>query len=325
MSFYLALDVGGTKTDYALVDQTRELARVRTGTIKRMRIDSLTATRHLDRALSELTALSGVAMSAIHRTCVGTAGESVSLVSDWLRTAFAARVSGEFLLLGDVEIALDAAFPGKPGIVAIAGTGSNVAGRSHTGELMTAGGWGPVLADQGSGHRIGQQALRALFLAFDEVQYRPEIVTDMLYHAVLDFWNLSSRDHLIEFANSTPGPDFSALTGLVLECAQAGDTLAGEVLKREGEDLAYLVKLVAGRLRRLSPDLDWVPPIAFTGGILEKVAPVRESLVQTLQREYPTMQVRSGVVDPLAGAIWRARDIGSNNGRSESEENGRDD
>lgn len=307
MSFYLAVDVGGTKTDYALVDETRELARVRTGSIKRMRVDHLTATRYLDHALSELSALSGVAISAIRRTCVGTAGESVSLVSDWLRTAFKVRVPGDFLLLGDVEIALDAAFPGQPGIVAIAGTGSNVAGRAHTGELVTAGGWGPALADQGSGHRIGLEALRALFLAFDESQYRPEILTDRLFHAVLDFWKLSSREDLIEFANSTPGPDFSALTGLVLECAQAGDTLAGEVLRREGEDLAYLVKLLARRLQRLSPDPDWVPPLAFTGSIFEKVAPVRESLVRTLQREYPALQVRSGVVDPLAGAIWRAR------------------
>ena len=34
---FLALDAGGTKTDYVLVDETRELARARTGTIKRMR------------------------------------------------------------------------------------------------------------------------------------------------------------------------------------------------------------------------------------------------------------------------------------------------
>ena len=168
MSVYLALDVGGTKTDYVLVDETRELARVRTGTIKRMRTDDVTATRHLEEALARLTSLSGVPMGAVQCTCVGTAGESVPLVADWLRTAFAARVSGKLLLLGDVEIALDAAFPGKPGIVVIAGTGSNVAGRSHGGDFFNAGGWGPSLADQGSGHRIGLQALRATFLGLDE-------------------------------------------------------------------------------------------------------------------------------------------------------------
>jgi glucosamine kinase len=39
MAFFLAMDSGGTKTDYVLADETTELARVRTGTIKRMRTD----------------------------------------------------------------------------------------------------------------------------------------------------------------------------------------------------------------------------------------------------------------------------------------------
>ena len=43
VSFFLAVESGGTKTDYLLADETRELARVRTGTIKRMRTDAETA------------------------------------------------------------------------------------------------------------------------------------------------------------------------------------------------------------------------------------------------------------------------------------------
>ena len=144
-------------TDYVLADETRELARVRTGTIKRMRTDADTAAQNLDSALRQLTALSGVSMHSIARTCVGTAGESVPLVADWLRGAIMSRVSGELLLLGDVEIALDAAFLGEAGVLVLAGTGSNVAGRLSGGALISAGGWGPVLADQGSGHRIGME------------------------------------------------------------------------------------------------------------------------------------------------------------------------
>src|ERR1700712_1851809 len=168
MAYFLAVDAGGTKADFLLADETRELARVRTGTIKRMRADAATVQRNLDDALASLTAISGVSMRAITRTCIGTAGESVPLVTDWLHTAFAAAVSGELLLLGDVEIALDAAFHGGPGVLVLAGTGSNVAGRAQNGSLTTAGGWGPALADQGSGHRIGHEALRAIFLAIDE-------------------------------------------------------------------------------------------------------------------------------------------------------------
>jgi glucosamine kinase len=301
MSFFLALDAGGTKTDYVLADETCELARVRTGTIKRMRTDAVTATKNLEQALSELTALTGVPMQSVTRTCVGTAGETVPLVADWLREAISARVAGELLVLGDVEIALDAAFPGQAGVLVLAGTGSNVAGRTAAGQLVTAGGWGPALADQGSGHRIGLEALRAAFMAKDEGR------STLLLQAVLEFWELASLDLLVEYANSRPAPDFSKLTELVLRYAEMGDEVAAAVLRREGEDLAYLARLVMRRLHAASENQDWVPLIAFAGSIMEKVLPVRQALIAALQREFPEVRTLDGVVDPIAGAVWRAR------------------
>jgi N-acetylglucosamine kinase-like BadF-type ATPase len=303
MAFFLALDIGGTKTDYLLADETRELARVRTGTIKRMRTDASTATANLDQALSELTARTGVAMDAITRTCIGTAGETVPLVTDWLREAFAARVSGDLILLGDVEIALDAAFQGGIGVLAMAGTGSNVAGRMPDGTLVTAGGWGPELADQGSGHKIGREGIRAAFLAKDEG--RPTVLLD----AVLQFWQIASLDLLVEFANSRPAPDFSRLTEVILRCANEGDTVAAEVLRKEGEDLAWLVRVVIRGLQSASPasNASALPRIAFTGSIMEKVQPVRDALIAAVRTEFPAIQTLNGVVDPIAGALWRAR------------------
>jgi N-acetylglucosamine kinase-like BadF-type ATPase len=295
MAYFLALDVGGTKTDYVLTDETRELARTRSGTIKRMRVDAATATATLDAALAQLTHLSGVSMHSITRTCIGTAGETVPLVTDFLRDAFAARVSGHLILVGDVEIALDAAFHGGPGVLVLAGTGSNVAARAADGTLTTAGGWGPALADQGSGHRIGLQVLRAAFLARDEG--RP---TQLLDH-ILAFWNLASIHALVEYANRIPAPDLSVLTELVLRSAEAGDAVAKAVLRQEGEDLAYLVRLILRRLK--SP----TTTIAFAGSIMHKVQPVREALIAAVRSEFPSVQTLDGVIDPIAGAVWRAR------------------
>src|ERR1022692_2933364 len=68
MPFFLGLDAGGTNTTYVLADETQELARVRSGTIKRMRTDAGTAAVNLDQALAELTARTGVSMQAIART-----------------------------------------------------------------------------------------------------------------------------------------------------------------------------------------------------------------------------------------------------------------
>jgi len=301
MSFFLAVDAGGTKTDYLLADGTRVLARVQTGTIKRMRTNASTAVDNLDSALSQLSASTGISMSQVTCTCIGTAGESVPLVAEWLRESFHDRVTGELVLLGDVEIALDAAFPGAPGIVVIAGTGSNVAGRTASGQLTGAGGWGPALADQGSGHKIGVEALRALFLARDEGR------STLLLPAVLSFWELTSWDQIVDYANRLPAPDFSRLTAPVLDCANQGDAVAMAVLQREGEDLAYLARLVMRRLLLEAKDSSWVPSLAFAGSIMEKVAPVREALIAAVQREFPTVVTIDGVVDPIIGALWRAR------------------
>jgi glucosamine kinase len=301
MSFFLALDAGGTKTDYLLADETRELARVRTGTIKRMRVDAATASQNLESALAQLSAQTGVSMASITRTCIGTAGESVPLVRDWLQSSFSASVGGGLLILGDVEIALEAAFPGRAGVLALAGTGSNVLGRTSGGLLITAGGWGPALADQGSGHRIGLESLRATFLAKDEERQT------LLLSSVMDFWELSSLDSLVEYANSRPAPDYSKLTEVVVRCAELGDETALAVLRQQGEELAYLVRLVIRRLRLASNEHEWTPPIAFTGSILENVIQVRDALIAAVQREFPSAQAPDKVVDPIEGALWRAR------------------
>ena len=301
MSFFLAVDSGGTKTDYLLADDTHQLARVRTGTIKRMRTDAETAGKNLDQALKELTAKTGVSMASITRTCVGTAGQTVSLVTDWLRRSLGARVGGGLLILGDVEIALDAAFPGQSGVLVMAGTGSNVVGRGKDGILVGAGGWGPILSDQGSGYRIGLESLRAIFLARDEG--RPT----SLWRAVLDYWELPSPDELVGFANSAPSPDFSKLTGVVVQCAEAGDEVASTILRQQGEELAYLVRLVLRRLRQAAGEPEWTPPLAYTGSILESVAPVRHALLAAVKQEFPHLRAPDRAIDPLEGALWRAR------------------
>jgi glucosamine kinase len=123
----------------------------------------------------------------------------------------------------------------------------------------------------------------------------------------LDFWELASVDLLVEYANRRPAPDFSSLTELVLRYAEMGDEVAAAVLRREGEDLAYLVRLVMHRLRTDSVKKDWVPPIAFAGSIMEKVPPVRQALIAAVQREFPEVHTLDGVVDPIVGAVWRAR------------------
>lgn len=301
MAYYLALDAGGTKTDYMLADETSVLARVRSGTIKRMRTDGVTALDNLEGALHALTEQSGISLVEIRRICIGTAGETVPLVTDFLHAAIKARVGGDLLLLGDVEIALDAAFPGQAGLLVLAGTGSNVAGRTPGGQVITVGGWGPALADQGSGHGTGLAAVRAVTLARDEER------SNTLLQAVLDYWELQDFDGLVEYANRVPAPDFSRLMPLVLRCAEEGDAVAAEILEEQAAQLGHLVCVLIRRLRAAADDSGFLPRLAFAGSVMEKAMRLREALITKVRTEFPDVFAMEGVIDPIEGALWRAR------------------
>ena len=311
MRYFLGVDAGGTKTEFLLGDETNELARVRTGTIKRMKADEATTEANLLSGLTQLTAATGISMQSISRCCIGTAGETVPLVVDWLRKSFARHVGGEFILLGDVEIALDASFFGGRGVLVLAGTGSNVAGRAAGGKIVTAGGWGPAMADQGSGHFLGLEGLRRGFLAID--QRRSTRLLDLAQK----YWKLGSLGDLIEFANANPAPDFSKLAPLVVACAAEGDEVALDVIAQAGVDLAYLAGLVIEHIRSLEGGEFELPNVAIAGSILEHVHPIREALEAALRARYPGMVVLDTPADPCAGAIWNARHRGTKATNSE--------
>ena len=308
MQYFLGVDAGGTKTVFVLGDENRELARVRAGTIKRMKADAATAEVNLEAALRDLEKASGISPHAIARCCIGTAGETVPLVVNWLRDAFARHVGGELIIVGDVEIALDSVFCGGRGVLVLAGTGSNVAARAATGRIVTAGGWGPALADQGSGHFLGLEALRRGFLAID--QQRPTRVLD----DARAFWNIDSLADLIEFANANPAPEYSRLAPLVIAAAEQGDAVAQEVAAQGGADLAMLASLVIERIRGLEAGAGLpfaIPAVAVAGSILERAVPVRNALIAALQARYPGIPVREAPADPPAGALWAARQVAS--------------
>jgi N-acetylglucosamine kinase-like BadF-type ATPase len=308
MQVFLGVDAGGTRTEFVLGDESRELARVSTGTIKRMKVDAATAEATLHSALRQLTAATGIPPHSITRCCIGTAGETVPLVVNWLREAFARHVGGELVIVGDVAIALDSAFHGGRGVLVLAGTGSQVAGRAATGAIVTAGGWGPALSDQGSGHFIGLEALRRGFLAID--RQRPT----QLLESARTYWNLQGIPELVEFANSNPAPEFSRLAPLVVAAADQGDAVAQEVLAQGGADLAMLAGLVIEHLRRLeSPSASpfAIPAVAVAGSILRQVTRVRCALVAGLQAAWPGIEILETPADPPAGALWRARQIGN--------------
>jgi glucosamine kinase len=314
MPIYLAIDAGGTSTRCLLADSDRVLSRASTGSVKLMRVSEAEATARLHAMLSEAAATAGVSLSQVSRTCFGLAGLTIPAVRAWATAAIAAQVSAPLVLCGDEEIALDAAFHGGSGILLIAGTGSNAIGRAPDGTLYGAGGWGPILGDEGAGYWIGLEGIRAALHAQDAAPARldPADSSTQLLSEIQRHWNLDSLAELIELGNhrgdaTRSAPDFAALAPIVARCAEQGNDLAAGVLRGAGEQLAALVTLVAQKL-----GVDSVLPtsnleVAFTGSVLAHIGSVRAAMVAALAASLPGARVQESAVDPLEGALWRAR------------------
>jgi N-acetylglucosamine kinase-like BadF-type ATPase len=326
MSYFLAIDAGGTKTQCLLADETQVLARASTSTVKLMRVGEAEATTRLQAMLSDLSVAAGVSLAHITRTCFGLAGLRSPAVRAWAERAVAAVVAGELMLCGDEEIALDAAFGAGPGILVVAGTGSNAVGRAITGEIVGAGGWGPVLGDEGSGTWIGLEAIHAALAERDrepscslgcessseQNQNRGDFSgnSSSLLGEIARHWKLDSLGELVAFANHRgdahqAAPDFASLAPVVARCAEQADAVAADVLRRAGEELAEQVALVAKKMSASKIE------VAFTGSVLAQIAVVRSAMIAQLAILLPAAQIRPSAVDALDGALWRARRSGS--------------
>jgi glucosamine kinase len=298
MSAVLGIDGGGTRTRGSIVDGDTVLAQAEAGSIKRLRVGVETAERNLRELLTELYGLAGV--KGVSAASVGVASATMPGVPEWISAVFQDFGVEKSEIVGDEVIALDAAFKGGPGILQIAGTGSNTIGRAPDGGRESAGGWSSRLGDEGSGYWIGVNAVRRALRAYDHEQ--PTRVLER----VGEIWGTTTIEELVNVGDGTPGPDFAALAPAISELAEAGDPVAAGVLSQAAADLVEFVLLVRDKLRRKHNVIEEVP-VAWIGSVIDKARLVREPFFAGLRAAAPRMPVLPDEVAGIDGAIWRAK------------------
>ena len=301
MAYFVALDGGGTKTECWVADDSRVLGQSSGPTVKIMNVGEAAATERLRGIVREALGAAGVQGDKVARTCFGLAGTSSREVRRWAEETLRELVSGEIVIAGDEEIALDAAFHGGPGVLVIAGTGSHVIGRCSDGTRVSAGGWGPALGDEGSGNWIGLEAIRACLRAQDRG------VDSCMVREIQQEWGLDDLGALIAMANRRERPDFAGLTKIVAACASSGDALAQGVLEHAGQELAEQVSLVISKMRAAECAAEDAGRVAFTGSVLSNIPRVLQAMEERLHSTLPDLTVDTTAVQSLEGALWRAR------------------
>ena len=283
MSYYLGIDGGGTKTTCAVGDESRTLATATAGPSNIVRVGEAQARESLLQSVRQACAAAGITTAQVSRTCVGGSGAARPELAEFVRSALAELLRTPIDVVGDMQIALEAAFDTGPGVIVIAGTGSIAYGRDEQGMTVRAGGWGFAIGDEGSAHWIGRTAVNAVLRTADPRAATPSNHAPSgspLATVLLKAWGVRSLDDLARAANSIPPPDFARLFPAV---AASEDELATQVLTRAGRELAASSR---GCHPPTSSRKDHAAtvPVAMTGGVFRHAPLVRQVFYNELRR-----------------------------------------
>ncbi len=299
MAIFLGIDGGGSKTSCLIGDETSILGTGTAAGSNLIRVGEARSGEALAAAIRQACSVANIAPEQIDRVCVGLAGAAQPEISDLVLRIISELIPCEIEVVGDMVIALEAAFGSGPGVIVIAGTGSIAYGRNAEGQTARAGGWGFAISDEGSGHWIGRDLVAKAIRAWDEDQDPDPLPLKTL----LQSWHLETRDQLVLAANAIPPPDFAALFPAVISLADSGDAIARDLLNQAGSELA---KLTAAVIRRLFPRP--VPvPVAMSGGVFASSPLVREVFYNSLRSERPDAAINPNVIEPVRGALELAR------------------
>ncbi len=282
----LGLDIGGTHTRARLVRGDQVLGEAKTASA------SLTAAgrERAAAALQDVVDQLQLAPAGLDAVCVGTAGSGTPAARSFLVERLGPLTrSGEVVIVNDVRLVLATADLAE-GVAVVAGTGSNCVG-VVAGRESTAGGWGYLLGDEGSGYWVVREAVRELLRRADRDLPAAALGADLL--AAVD---CADTRALLERFYEAPAPGTWARHARdVLDCA---DPFAQVVLAAAARALARLVDTCADRLDG-PPDL----PVALAGGLLAGHDGLAAATTAELGRLRPRAPVVRVTDEPIVGAI----------------------
>ncbi len=300
MPFYLGIDAGGTKTDCAISNGVELLGQAAGESCKIASVGKEKARKHLQEAILNTCKQAKVSPSEVQHICIGMSGASIEEAVNWVRETIKEVVPGQAYIVGDHVIAHRTAFGTSPGVLVIAGTGSIAFGRNQSGESARAGGWGPIVSDEGSGFWIGKEAVAAALRSYDLGQ------SNGLLSSIAACWKVAPEE-VARFANTCSGPKLAELATPIAAAAETGDDAARQIADRAGRELASLAGAV---IQRLWPH-GGIIRVALAGGVVQGSSVVRQAFRNAVREKYPEAAVSFAYVRPVLGALEIAAQRGA--------------
>lgn len=223
--------------------------------------------------------------------CVGSAGvdDEVS------RAELCAVVERSFpdtpvRVLHDAELVLAAAGE-KSGVALISGTGSVAWAQDSHGRVHRAGGWGPLLGDEGGGYAIALDAVRAVLDGADRDRLPAALSSAVLGHTGID--DPRALPRLVHARRDRAY--WARLAEPVLALAESGDPAARAIVETAVRALVRITE-------RASEVSQVRGPVLLAGGLLRHAPVLAEPIVRRLSAA-GLGPVRVIEQSPVQGAI----------------------
>lgn len=285
-AYNLAVDCGGSKVTAILYDDAfSPLASCRVGSTRRTSTPPEIITRNA-RELVEKLSLAGKRIR-LFGCCDGGLYEELS------RQCCVEK----YVSYGELDAGLAAGGCGGDGYLALAGTGATFFCRRGT-EVLVSGGYGSLVADEGSGYWIAREALGAAIRA-QEGWGTATLLLDMLHeHFGKDKPFPSAVMTLYNVPDVSPVAGVAACAPVVSHAAAAGDAIARNILRRAGSLLGQQMSALMKR-KKLPMDL----PVVISGSVWKGDPVIFSEFSRVLRENGFAGEIRVPEFEPIVGFI----------------------
>jgi N-acetylglucosamine kinase-like BadF-type ATPase len=299
----LVMDAGGTHTRALVVTpEGIRLGGAKAGPANSFLVPRSSEARNIRDAARAALASAKVPANSVEAAVIGSA--SVDFDGLWgepIENALRRELPKTRLrALADAEIARHGALGGGPGVVIVSGTGSVVLGRTSSGKFEKAGGWGPLMGDEGSAQWIAQQALQAAAQAVDGTAASTDLT-----RVVMRYFHTRSFRKIVEpvYQQGLTPSQLGGLAPLVAQAAKQGDRVAGSIFQRAGYELARQAAEVVRRMKLPRTMVSYQGSVFLAGNTL--LAPLRRSLRELS----PQAELVQPLLPPIGGGFLIALTI----------------
>lgn len=294
--YFLGIDGGGTKTTCLICDESLNEIYRTVGSSINFYSEGLDGARENMKEMLECIR-KDTGISHFDGVCIGSSALFGRADEKTMHSFCDGVFSADSIIMdSDLFIALKATGESNSAVV-IAGTGSMTAGFNEKGEIVTRGGYGYILGDEGSGYRIALDGIREAVRSLDGTGENT-----LLGEELLRFSGVKTKEELVE-AFYSPEKDrksLAAFSECVSRAAQKGDKTALFILKNQAE-------LLSETLNSLLSEMPEKPYVGLYGGVFQHSDIFRNHFISLVGDKTSVCRLMAN--EPVYGACLGAKEL----------------